>query len=175
MKLNKFLTVLAPLTVVGTICPAIVSCGCSADNMTINYKDDINCKEDRKDDKDVQYHSLSAVQTAIKLKVMDHERGKVSINVINNSIASGETQVIQNIYYDLIASLTILTGAEIFLTGYTPTADAGQLNIEFNLDGTNHTLNNVQYKFDDTQNAICFGSGTEQYKSYTYRDCTPAQ
>ncbi len=172
MKLNKFLTVLAPIAVVGTICPAIVSCGCSGDNIVINYKDNVNCKEDKKDDKDVQYHSLSTVQTAIKLKVADHERGTVSVDAINDSIAAGETQIVQNIYYDLVASLTILTGSEIFLTGYDATLSTNKLNVTFNLDGAPYTLDDVQYKFD--QNVMYFGSGSNQYKSYTYKDCTPA-
>ncbi|MCQ2957064.1 MAG: hypothetical protein MJ233_04520 [Mycoplasmoidaceae bacterium] len=131
MKLNKILTVLAPITVVGTIVPTVVSC--NTDTMTINFGDSINCKD--KENKDPAYHSLETVQNTIKKCVNIEESDSINVNNINAQIKLGNTKIIQNVYYDLIASLTILNGFEILLTSYTSNFANSQLTVTFNLNG----------------------------------------
>ena len=101
MKLiNKFLTALAPVAMVGVITPTLVACN-KGSSYTFKYGDDVNCLKKELG----HYHSRKDVKNAVKSKLSLAPRGEVELNVINADLASKAAGIqIQFLYFELIAS-----------------------------------------------------------------------
>lgn len=169
MKLNRFLTALAPVAIIGTIAPIISSCG--GKEYVINYGDNINCR----DKKAEGYQKKEKVVKEIKKHAQKEKAGFFDISITNNKIKTNDTQTIQNIYFDLVAS--ILNNDTINLSDWSHNHTGDAEAISYTLNGEAKDWTSVYYAYNDegfiyltfdTESS----TGNQLYRSYTYWDCT---
>lgn len=170
MKLTtKILTGLAPVAIVGAITPTVVSCSCSGKSYSINYGDNINCYDKKRDG----YKSVKSVIKAIKNKVnveSDHEK-TLSLAQINADLAIDLNY--QNVYFDLIASSTIITGTPVIITDWKSTVgEDGIRHYSFKYNDTEYADVVASYINQSNKAFLQFDGGKQlKVESYTYRDC----
>ncbi|MCQ3915369.1 MAG: hypothetical protein MJ195_01095 [Mycoplasmoidaceae bacterium] len=103
---------------VGVITPTLVACN-KGSSYSIHYAQNINCYSRSESD----YQNLSTIKSAIKSRA-DIQPTQTGVNVseINGKIST-DAKVFQNIYFDLIASYTILSNKVIYIADWPKETD----------------------------------------------------
>ena len=176
MKLStKLLATLAPIT--GIIVPVTISCGCGSNNYVINYGDAVNCKDEKADG----YKSLEDVQKAVRNKANKEPKHNIDDAFLNTINPCNTNEKAQMVYYDLIASYTIIDNDAIKLTGWTGTS-GNPFTFTFDLEtgSGSYSVSNVTitYEHENTQiNLVVKQNNVVKIKhpSYQFSDCTYVQ
>lgn len=174
MKLKTILKISTPIAMVGVMTPIITSCG--GNSFSFEYKEDINCLAKETGEDAIPYHSIKSVAGAVK-KCADREtRPTVNLTEVNNGLW-GEGGKYENLYFDIIASYSILTSTKFKITNWNDDSVASK-QITFTITLENEQtisglINTNAYDDDGTQIFIKLNAEIS-IKSYTYKDCTPA-
>ncbi|XQP54868.1 MAG: hypothetical protein ACOQNV_01875 [Mycoplasmoidaceae bacterium] len=168
MKLvNKFLTALSPVAMVGVITPTLVACN-KGSSYTIHYGQAINCLTKKEKD----YQSLSTIQNSVKSRANLSPKGSLSIDDINTTLKTDAG--FQNIYYDIVASLSIMRQEHFRLFDWSDNFDDQTVKFSVvDIHGLPQYFNNVVTYAVGEHNDICIKIGGVLFVSYTYKDVTP--
>ena len=172
MKLiNKFLTALAPVAMVGVLTPTLVSCN-KGRSYEIHYGDDINCLDPT--NPNVAYHSVSDVKNAIKSKLPIQPSGQsVSINQLNEDLQTNKTWY-QLLYYEIIASYVSFEQENTLGVLLTEWNEVGGSIESFYLNH-NKIIGSGKTKFHyekiGNEVYIQYSPIEGMFKSYTYQFC----
>lgn len=160
MRTTKLLKVLAPIA---TITPIVALSSCGGPTFSIDYGQNINCKNE----KDSNYEKLENIQKAIQLRVNVETQPKV-VNIDELNANLSQLANFQNIYYEVAAYYALLLHS-----GFTLTDWSGDINTQkwtFNLEGVVH--NNVTFKYINEGSKIRLQFDNIKIDSYTYQYCT---
>lgn len=173
MKLSKIFSCLVPISLIGVTTPILTSCG--GQKYTFEYADNINCFD--KEMKEVAYHELKDVQNAAKLHVQQYPEGtEKSVDEINNDAGRD----LQQMYFDLVAGVTVTEGCGLLLqVEYTEATKGTKFdtlsfdrNYPTKANYSNVTIDNLKYEWNNNHFVIKINGNTEICQSYLYANCT---
>lgn len=168
---KKFLTVLAPIAIVGVITPTVVSC--SNKDYKINYGDDINCK-DKKDKK--TYQKVAAVREAITNRIQVETREmEIDLTILNGYIHDKDSKENQNIYYEVVYHYAFLVDEKVGFTLTNWKYMSEDDTWSFTLDGTKYDETFFEYVSENGRIYLATGDTSIKFISHTYEHCTPQE
>lgn len=170
MKLiNKILTSIAPIAIVGITTPTLIACS-KGSNFTIKYSDNINCLYVDQEN----YHSVDEVRNEIKNKIdLETTKQEISVGQLNSELRN-KTIWYQILYYEIIASyITFNDPAGISLVDWSE-SNGSITSFKLN-NGLINGLGETKFEYKNENNKVYIYYSTIHFQSYTYKLCSATE